>query len=189
MKKFFNWWHRISLPQRGPDASPAERERTRYARLTTDFTLLVFILTAAFIPYGLTSSAGLGGSIVAIAGLFAVVLAIIFNKLGFNLVSASMLVLCGIINVAGTLLSNPLDPSLIPIFSTLVIPLILAGALMPPVTALISCAFNIALILLIAALQKHTLAYSSTTWRTTQSQRLQRLIRLILSLDAALPHE
>lgn len=165
MKTFFEWWHHISLPRRGPDTSPAERERTRYARLTTDFTLLVFIFTAAFTPYGFTSSATLGGPVVAIAGLFVVVLAIIFNKLGFNLAGASMLVLCGIINVAGTLLSSPLDLSLIPIFSTLVIPLILAGVLMPPVAALISCAFNIVLILLIAVFQKHTPAYDSMSFR------------------------
>ena len=165
MKTFFEWWHRISLPRRGPDTSPAERERTRYARLTTDFTLLVFLITAAFTPYGFTNSAGLGGSIVAIAGLFVVVLAIIFNKLGFNLAGASMLVLCGVINVTGTLLISPLDPSLIPIFSTLVIPLILAGTLMPPVAALIDSMFNIALILLIAVLQKHTPAYDSMSFR------------------------
>jgi xanthosine utilization system XapX-like protein len=160
MQSFLSWWYRVSLPRKvREDTSPAEREKTRYARLTTAFTLLLFILTALLTPWSLVKSFNPAAPVVALLGLAAVVLALICNKLGWNIAGACMIVLSTMINVAGTMITNPLDPLFIPVFSALVIPVVIAGALMPPVAALIDGALNSALIILIVLFQKHTPAY------------------------------
>ena len=57
MKAFLSWWYRVSLPKKATaDTSPAQREKTRYARLTTAFTLLLFILTALLTPWSVFDS-------------------------------------------------------------------------------------------------------------------------------------
>lgn len=160
MHAFLSWWYRVSLPHKeGADISPAAREKTRYARLTTLFTLLLFILTALLTPWSFLKYSNPAAPVVAAGGLMAVVVAIIFNKAGWNIPAAVMIVLSAVINVTGTMITNPLDPTFVPIFSTLVIPVILSGALMPPVAALIDGVLNSVLILAIALLQKHTAAY------------------------------
>jgi len=161
MKTFFAWWYRISLPRRSPDQSPADRERSRYARLTTNFTLLIVIITVLFTPVSFLNAYNPAAPVIASAGLACVLLALVFNKLGLNIVGASLIVLSSIINVTGTMITNPLDPTLVPIFSTLVIPLVLAGALMPPVAVLIVGAFNSVLIILIGIFQTHTADYNA----------------------------
>ena len=159
MHAFFNWWYAVSLPHRGPDVTPAQRERTRYARLTTNFTLLLLILTVALTPLSLFNAFNPAAPVIALVGLGIVVAAVIFNKLGLNILAAVMIVSSTTFNVMGTMITNPLDPSLVPIFGALVIPVILAGSLMPPVAALIDGAVNAVLILLVDLLQHHTRAY------------------------------
>ena len=160
MKAFLSWWYRVSLPGRKTiDTSPAKREKTRYARLTTAFTLLLLILTALLTPWSFIKVINPAAPLIASLGLAAVVGAVICNKLGLNIVAASMIILSTIINVTGTMITNPLDPAFIPVLSALVIPVIMAGALMPPAAALIDGAVNSVIIILIFLLQKHTPAY------------------------------
>src|SRR6185312_7376745 len=150
----------VSLPaKKTEDTSPAQREKTRYARLTTAFSLLLFLLTLLLTPWSLFDSHNAAAPLIALLGLGAVTTALIFNKMGWNIAAASMIVSSTLINVTGTMITNPLDPSFVPVFSALVIPVILAGALMPPVAALIEGLINCTIILLIALLQKHTPAY------------------------------
>ena len=159
MNAFLNWWYRVSLPKRGIDKSPAERERTRYARLTTTFTLLLLILTGLVTPWSFIQAINPAAPLIASLALGGLVVAVIFNKLGLNIIAACLVVLSIVINATGNLLTTPLDPTLVPTFSALVIPVILAGALMPPVAALIDGLLNSVLILLIVLFQKHTPAY------------------------------
>lgn len=161
MNAFFTWWYKVSLPSRDPDVTPAQRERTRYARLTTNFTLLMLILTAALTPLSLFNSHNPAAPIIALIGLGAVVSAVIFNRLGFNILAAVMLLASTTINVMGTMITNPLDPSFVPIFGTLVVAVILAGSLMPPIAALVDGAVNTVLILLVVTFQHHTQAYDN----------------------------
>lgn len=161
MKTLFAWWYRVSLPRREPDNSPAERERTRYARLTSAFTLLLLVFTVMLAPWSFIDSFNPAAPVITVLGLAPIVLAVVFNKLGLNIVGASLVVLSSVINVAGTMITNPLDPSLIPVFSALVIPVIMAGSLMPPVAALLDGLFNSILIILIVVFQKHTPSYDS----------------------------
>ena len=159
MHAFFSWWYKVSLPRRDPDVTPAQRERTRYARLTTNFTLLLFILTVALTPLSIVNAFNPAAPAIALITLAVVVAAVIFNKLGLNILAAIMIVSSTTFQVMGTMITNPLDPSLVPIFAALVIPVILAGSLMPPVASLIDGAVNIVLILLVVTLQHHTRAY------------------------------
>ncbi len=160
MKSLLSWWYRVSLPKKMTvDTSPSEREKTRYARLTTAFTLMIFTITVLLAPTSIFGAYNPAAPTVALLGLGAVVTALVCNKLGWNIVAASLIVSSTVISVTGTMITNPLDPALIPVFSALVIPVIIAGALMPPVAALISGAVNSTLIILVVLLQRHTPAY------------------------------
>jgi hypothetical protein len=160
MKAFMSWWYRISLPKKNKaDASPSEREKTRYARLTTAFTLLFLILNLLLGPWSFLKAYNPAAPLIASLSAVAVLLAVVFNKLGQNIFAASMLVLSTTVSVTGTMITNPLDPSLVPVFSALIIPTLMAGALMPPVAALIDGAINSMIILLVDLLQTHTAAY------------------------------
>lgn len=185
MKAFLNWWYRVSLPtKKMEDTSPAQREKTRYARLTTAFSLLLFLLTLLLTPWSLFDSHNAAAPLIALLGLGAVTTALIFNKLGWNIAAASMIVSSTLINVTGTMITNPLDPSFVPVFSALVIPVILAGALMPPVAALIEGLINCTIILLIALLQKHTLAYDQMVrlGMTSVSIALPILLQIVVAI-------
>lgn len=159
MKSFFAWWYRFSLPKRGPDTSPAERERTRYARLTSIFTLMIFILSTLLTPWSFYKFYTPLVPIIAVVSWALVVTALVLNKLGWNIAAAASLVLSTILASAGNMVVNPLDPTLLPIFADLVIPVILAGALMPPVAALVTGGFNSVFIIAVVSLQQHTPAY------------------------------
>lgn len=163
MKAFLTWWYRVSLPPKNTvDTSPAQREKTRYARLTTVFTLLLFVLTVLLAPWSFIDSHNPVAPFISLASVVAITMALIFNRMGWSTTAASMVVLSTMINILGTMITNPLDPTLVPIFSALVIPVILAGSLMPPVAALIGGLLNSVIILLIVLLQKHTPAFDES---------------------------
>jgi hypothetical protein len=71
---------------------------------------------------------------------------------GRNILAASCIVAEIFLSVTGPLITNPLDPSLLPLFEGLTIGVILAGALMPPRAALIVGAISCVEILLIATM-------------------------------------
>ncbi len=161
MKSLLTWWYAVSLPQSSPDTTPAERERTRYRHLTAAFTLLMLLIVGFFFPFIFFS--GYNKTLVPTVAFIAfgcIICALIFNKLGFNIVAASMLVLGASVNTMGTLLTRSLDPWLLPVMSILVVPLILSGSLMPPVAVLIDALLNCLLILLIGMFQHHTNSYN-----------------------------
>lgn len=139
MKHPLNWWYAISLPQRPPATSPAERERDRYARLTAG---LLFIISCTFVPLSpimiffspeSPSSPPLG---IVLACLLAT--SWVCGRAGKQILSASCIVAYTFVGVTGPLLTNPLDASLAPLFGIFTISVIFAGALMPPYAALIT---------------------------------------------------
>lgn len=162
MGTFLNWWYGVTLPNRGPDTTPIERERTRYARLTSAFTLLLFI---TYIPLGpimiFDSPRSPSSPPIAIGLLCLLIGAVILGRQGWNIAAATCVVLEIILGVTGPLVTNPLDPTLLPLFSLLSIAVILAGALMPPQAALIVGAGSCVEIALISVFQPHTLAYET----------------------------
>src|SRR5947209_12074609 len=110
MKSFFAWWYRLSLPHQGPGTSPAEREQTRFARLTSLFTLMIFILSTLLTPWSFYQYYTPLVPIIAVVSWALVVAAMVLNKLGWNIPAASALVLSTILASAGNMVVNPLDP-------------------------------------------------------------------------------
>jgi uncharacterized membrane protein len=162
MNGFMAWWYRTSLPQGSPpEASPKERERARYARLTSMFILVLLIFGILLTPLSVFNSFNPIAPYIALATFGATLSAWFFSKIGNNWVAATLIVIGPVVSVVGNMLTMPLDPSIVPLFSALIIPLILAGALLRPAAVLIAGTINSAMILLIAFYQPHTDAYTA----------------------------
>ncbi len=160
MKAFLAWWYRFSLPNREPDTTPTERERTRYARLTSVFSLVIFVLSFVTAVYGVLTSINPAAPVIEVIAFLCAFAALVCNKIGFNIAAALLLILSTTIVSVGNLLTNTLDPVYVPIFCTLVITVVLAGSLMPPVFALLVAALNCVIIVLLAIFLPHTDAYN-----------------------------
>ncbi|MBX5451157.1 hypothetical protein [Thermogemmatispora sp.] len=159
MKSLLAWWFRLTLPRHLPETTPVERERARYARLTSTFGLVIAPLgLLAFIYGALTSLNPIAPWIEGVA-CFCALASPLLNRWGFTTVAASLLVLNSVINSVGNLVTNPLDPVYVGIFSALVIPVVLAGALLPPVAALVTSFLNSAVIIGLTLFQQHTPEY------------------------------
>ncbi len=76
------------------------------------------------------------------------------------MLSATCIVVYCFFLVTSPLVTSPLDPSLIPLYDALVIAIIIAGALLPPVAALITGALACIDVACIATFQPHTAAYT-----------------------------
>lgn len=165
MNHLLLWWYRISLPKTivaMTPTTPRERERLRYAKLTSGFLLLLFIL---YIPVGfITAFDAPPPSVspaIAIAASLLLIIAFILGKLNFQIASAILIVLNAPFIVTANLLAYPLDPSLLPIVYALLFAIILGGALMPPIAAIIIAIFNCIDILAIILIGKPTDAYNA----------------------------
>ncbi len=160
MKSFLAWWYRLSLPNRGPDTTPAERERSRYARLTSAFSLVLLPLGLLTTVYGILTSINPVAPIIEIIAFACIFVALACNKAGLNIPAALFLILNIDINSVGNLLTNQLDPVYVPILCTIVVSVVLAGSLMPPIYALVVALLNCLFIVFISVSQPHTLAYN-----------------------------
>lgn len=159
MKSFLAWWYRISLPKWDPDLTPAERERTRYARLTSAFSLLILCISLPTTVNTIINRVTQTGPIFGVIGFSCVMSAILFNKLGYNRVAAFLLILYVTLVAGGALLRDPLDPAFVPVFCSFVVTIILAGSLMPPIFALLVALMNCIIIILDIVFQQHTAYY------------------------------
>lgn len=159
MKRFLTWWYAISLPKRDPDITPDDRERTRYARLTSAFSLLILCITLPISINTIINHVTATGPLFAVIGLLCILSSILANKLGYNRVAAFLLILDTTLLSVGALLRNDLDPAFVPVFCSLVVTVILAGSLMPPVFALLVAVMNCGIITLVTWLQPHTAYY------------------------------
>ncbi|GHO48399.1 hypothetical protein [Ktedonospora formicarum] len=160
MKRFMAWWYALSLPKRGPDKTPGERERTRYAQLTSSFLLLISVIFVPLSPIMIFFSPKSPSSPpIGIAVLIMLSCSFIFGKMGWNYVSAAFLVGYNLVCIGAVLATNPLDPSLLPLYSVFTIAIILAGALMPPISSLIVGVLCCIIIALLSMFVPHTAAY------------------------------
>ncbi|GER90729.1 hypothetical protein KDW_48910 [Dictyobacter vulcani] len=143
MNAALSWWFRLSLPNL-PTETPSQREKARYARLTSGFLLLISLL---FLPtaFIMIFDSPKSPSSPPIAMIVVLILcgAFIFGRMGLNILSASCIVFYDIFMVTGVLLSNPLDPSLLPLFGAFVLATIIASALMPRLHLLLSELFAV----------------------------------------------
>lgn len=159
MNEPLRWWYSWTLPKRGPDTNPSERERTRYARLTSLFLLVMLLITVLVTPMAIANAYNPAAPYVAICALLTIVAAWPFSRMGYNILAAMLIVISPTIYVVGTVLTNPLDPSIIPVFGALIVPIILAGSLMPPVSAIFAGILTSIILILVSIWQPHTALY------------------------------
>ncbi|GLV54975.1 hypothetical protein KDH_18220 [Dictyobacter sp. S3.2.2.5] len=160
MKWFLAWWYAFSLPKRGPDKTPGERERTRYARLTSGFLLILGLLFLPVAPIMIFDSPNSPSSPpIALMMISLFLCSFFFGKWGRNILSAACIVSYNILGITAVMMTNPLDPSLLPLFGIFTISIIFAGALMPPIAALIVGILCCVDIVLISIFVPHTAAY------------------------------
>ena len=160
MKPILRWWYSISLPQQDVGTSPLQRERIRYAKLTSAFLLLISLMVLPTAPIMIFDSPRSPSSPpLAIGMICFLCISFILGRMRLQIPSAICIIGCISLSVIGPLVTNPLDPTLLPLFNTLVIIIILAGALMPAVAALIVGGCSCFATILIATFQPHTAAY------------------------------
>ncbi len=160
MNRLLGWWYKLSLPERTLEATPGERERSRYARLTSGFLFFICVLFLPlsvimifYSPYS-PSSPPIGiGALVLLACAFG------FGKTGWSYLSASCIIAHIILPMMAVMVTNPLDPSLLPLFGVFTLSIILAGALLPPVASLVVGALSCLCIIFVSQFVPHTAAY------------------------------
>lgn len=161
MKNFLAWWYALSLPRQTPALTPMEREQERYARLTAGLLLLII---GAFLPLApimlFFSPTSPSARPVAIGLICLLIISWISGRAKRQRLSATCIIACTFLAVAGPLLTDPLSPALVPLFSVFTISIILAGSLMPPVAALITCLFSCLSIVLVALLSLNVSSYN-----------------------------
>lgn len=164
MRRIINWWYSISLPKSIaiPATTPQGRERQRYARLTSSFLLLLVTL---YIPSGplmfFDSPPGSSSPFISICLFFVLLTSFLCGRMGWQRLSAIFVISYSFVSTIGVLITNPLDPSLLPIINSLLFSVILAGALMPPIATLITGGINCISILLITTFVPHTAGYTA----------------------------
>lgn len=189
MRKFFGWWYTISLPQRSPAMTPLERERERYAHLTAGLLLLII---CAFLPlapimlfFSSTSPSARPGAI----GLICLLLiSWISGRLGRQLFSATCIIVCTFLAITGPVLTDPLNSALVPLFGIFTISIILAGALMPPVAALITGLASYLYIGLVALFSLNTNTYNQGNqvhYQTINTLAIAVLLPMIIQVVVA----
>ena len=161
MRKLLDWWYAISFPRRPSAMTPGQREQERYARLTASLLLLIICaflpLTPIMLFFSPTSPSARPDAIGVICLL---TISWVSGRMGRQIFSAACIIACTFLAIAGPLLAHPLDSSLVPLFSVFTISIILAGALMPPVAALITGLFSCLYICLVAFLSLNTKTYN-----------------------------
>lgn len=161
MKKLLGWWYAFSLPQRSPASSPQEREQVRYTHLTAGLLLL---LLCAFLPLSpimlFFSAANSSSPSICIGMLCMLAISWICGRLGRQILSALSLIGFFFLVITSTLLTHPLDASLVPLFGLFTIAIILAGALMPPIASIITCLLSCLDICIVAFLALNPAIYN-----------------------------
>jgi type II secretory pathway pseudopilin PulG len=161
MRSFFGWWYTVALPNRPPSSTPMEREQERYSRLTAGLLLLIICvflpLSIIMIFFSKTSPSARPS---ALGIVFLLTIAWLAGRLARQRLSASCIIACTFVALMGPLLTDPLTAALVPLFSIFTISIILAGALMPPVAALVTGGISCLAIGLVAIFSLNTAAYN-----------------------------
>ena len=161
MKNIFARWYAVSLPTHRLAVTPMERERERYARLTAGLLFLFVCAILPLLPIMLFfSQKSPSARPDAIGLIFLLAISWISGRLGSQRFSATCIIASTFLATMGPLLTHSLDSALVPLFSVFTISIILAGALMPPVAALITGLTSCLLIVLVALVTLNLNTYS-----------------------------
>lgn len=189
MKKFLAWWYGVSLPHHPSTTSPMERERERYARLTAALLLLFVCAILPLMPIMLFfSTASPSARPDAIGIICILTLSWVSGRMGAQRFSAICIIGCTFLAISGPLLTHPLDPSLVPLFSVFTISIILAGALIAPMAALITGLISCLYICLFAALSLNPGAYNQVSqlhYQTINAVAIAVLLPIVIQIIVA----
>ncbi len=189
MKSILAWWYAISLPAYSPSVTPMDREKERYARLTAGLLLLFACAIAPLLPIMLFfSQKSPSARPDAIGLLFLLIVSWISGRLGRQRLSACCIIASTFLAVTGPLLTHPLDPALVPLFSVFTISIILAGALMPPVAALVTGLISCLFIILVALLTLNINTYgqgSQLHYQTINTLAIAVLLPIVIQIVVA----
>jgi hypothetical protein len=144
-----------------PQSSPKERQHIRYARLTSAFGLMLGVLCLLTFPMSAINPPNPITPYIQGIALLSIVLSVILGKAGWQHVAASLIISSSMIGVVGTMISNPLDPIFVPTFFLLVIPVIMASAMMPPIASLVTGGIGSGIVVAITVFQHHTAYYDA----------------------------
>lgn len=180
MSTFFNWWYSLALPRRALLTTPMEKEQERYEHLTAGLLLLIICVFLPLAPIMLffspTSPSARPG---AIGLLCLLTISWIMGRTGRQKWSATCIIACTFLAIGGPLLTDQLNTTLVPLFSIFTISIILAGALLPPVAALITGFFSCLVIILVALFSLNLNTYSQNNPSSYQGVNVLALAILL----------
>jgi len=154
----FQWWYRIASPAEPPNTAPFEaRERFRRGRTGSKVVFAVFIIYLAAFPAAFSRTDHTLVTILS-AGVLALILAIILNRLGYVTLAGIIVVAAITASPVTDILTIPggLSVSVIPIYSILVLPLMCAVSFLPAWWVFIVALGNSLFILYTAIFMPHT---------------------------------
>ncbi len=132
-RNYFNWWYRFTAPPVPPPNAPLEvREIARQGRLTSVVIFILIFLNFGSVP---SAVAGLNPAlfVVLIVSFITIGVAIVLNRRGSVFWAGLILVLVHAIGIMINLFTTPsgLSFQVISSFSILILPTLLAAALLP----------------------------------------------------------
>jgi hypothetical protein len=150
-----NWWLRLtSMPADPGDTSFDSQEILRRSRLASWLFLGMIVVLLLIAPLAVGST----GTAVALLGVFfGIIIAIIFNRIGWVTASAIVLIVMLTAGIFGSIVSEPNGITMfdLPGYDGLMIAVVMAASILPPVSAFIVAAINAGLIVLDYTLQPH----------------------------------
>jgi len=143
-RSYFNWWYRFTAPPLPPaNASLEVREVARQGRLTSIVIFILLFLNFGSVPSA-TSGLNSALTIVLVVSFVAIGVSILLNRRGSVFWAGLILVLVHAIGIMLNLFTTPsgLSFQVISSFSILIIPTLLAAALLPPASVFVLAVLN-----------------------------------------------
>ena len=143
-RNYFDWWYRFTAPPIPPPNAPLEvREIARQGRLTSVVIFILIFLNFGSVP---SAIAGLNKAliVVLIVSFITIGAAMVLNRRGSVLWAGLILVLVHAIGIMINLYTTPtgLSFQVISSFAILILPTLLAAALLPAATVFLFAALN-----------------------------------------------
>ncbi len=160
MHALFRLWYRYTLPHL-EQTTPAGREKMRYAHLISGFLLFILTLAILALPLRLFAQ-DTTGNLLGLCADALYLLALLCNKRGWS-VAAGMLFVAGILLTEMTPLfaqTAGFDTQNLPLLDYLVIAILIAGAVLPPVSTVFVAALNSLVITFIILIAPHTHSFT-----------------------------
>lgn len=163
---FWNWWYRYTAPAipSTTNISLEAREIVRQGRLTSIVIFILFFLNFGSIPSAI-SGLNKALTVVLIVSLTAMLVAIYLNRRGSVFWAGLIIVLVHAIGIMFNLYTTPtgLSFEVISSFAILIIPTLLAAALLPPLAVFVIAALNVLFCIFAINFMPHAATFNAPT--------------------------